>query len=228
MELDWTPATMTNRGVDVPVWALDAEGKPTGSEEVRQIRFTSWELMRVEEEFREYTVKESVAERIMKQTIENDAEGVPQFRPRTSTTGRRITEERVYYGQEALSVASEHEPASTLARICSIVWDEPVKAAATRLIPAKQSVYLAAVNTALSISQGVDPTVAADLLRVGVEAAAEGLESMETAMKEAVEEMGSLRGESGSGSGSSRAAPAKRSSRKAPAKSSKPSKRSAT
>lgn len=168
--IDYTPQVLTNSGVPVRVHGDDGTT-------VRHVRFTIGSLARLEAEFRGYEVEETVPEIKSGQTIDFEAKRLRSTGPQM--TGKKIKQPRVYYGLEALQMASQNEPYTTILRVYAIAWNIDPDEVDKLLLPQEQPLYVAAINVALQLANGVDPTMAAEAMSAAAAAASEALVATE-------------------------------------------------
>ncbi len=168
-EIDYTPDVLTNKGVPIKLYVLDEDGNPSFDSEgqvieIIHLRYDIRKLARIESTFREFEVWEESPEKVLKHTlVEQDGKQV--MIPSYQDTGGKKEVKRTARGPEALAVASMTEPTLTCIAMLSIVLDVDEDEVSARMITEELSVYITAVNVAMSLSQGIDPTIASQAMR---------------------------------------------------------------
>lgn len=141
--MDFSPTVLRNRGVPVPVYALADNGEPVVDADGVPV----------------------TTERHVRFTANSLADLEVAFASYTANDGT------VHVGDDAIAKASEERRAGTMRRVFAIVWGLDEATVGRMLVTEQLLFYTAAVNTALALANGVDPTLAAEMVRLGIAAA---------------------------------------------------------
>lgn len=96
--------------------------------------------------------------------------------------------EEVFGSLAKFEEASRETPFNAIRKALALVWECTPKEAGLMMLDGKIGEYSTAVGVALSIANGVDPTQAARLLKVGVSATTKLTKEREKALEEALQE----------------------------------------
>ena len=106
--------------------------------------------------------------------------------------------------------ATQDRPVKTVRKFLSLCWGEPEPEVGLRMLPGRKDEYATACAASIMLAQGVDPTVAVQVMEAGVRMTSAVAEAMTAEATKVVAEidttmdqaMGEYRGTSSAGTGS--------------------------